>query len=297
MRILQTPESRFADLKDYPFEPHYLTLNNIRLHYLDEGPVNTTPVLLLHGVPSWSYLYRNMIKKIADNGNRVIVPDLIGFGKSDKPVNIKSHTYQLHIDWITLLLKRLNLKDTILFGHDWGSLIGLRIASGHPELFSAIIISNGMLPAGNHKMHMTFKIWKTFARYSPFLPEDIIIGTGTLRKLDKKEKKAYRAPFPSLKYKTGIRALPGLVPDSKNDPEAEANSKAWKLLDKWEKPFLTIFSDADPITKGGDEYLQNRIPGAFGQDHAILNAKHFIQEDRSTELADFIVRFIEKNRK
>jgi haloalkane dehalogenase len=115
--------------------------------------------------------------------------------------------------------------------------------------------------------------------------------------LDKKEKKAYRAPFPSLKYKTGIRALPGLVPDSKNDPEAEANSKAWKLLDKWEKPFLTIFSDADPITKGGDEYLQKRIPGAFGQEHAILNAKHFIQEDRSTELADLIVRFIEKNRK
>jgi haloalkane dehalogenase len=296
MRILRTPESRFTDLKDYPFQSHYISINNIRLHYLDEGPSDARPVLLLHGVPAWSYLYRNIIKKIADNGNRVIVPDLIGFGKSDKPENIISHTYQSHVDWITVFLTRLDIKNIIMFGHDWGSLIGLRIASEHPELFSAIIISNGMLPTGEHKIHMSFRLWKAFARYSPFLPPDIIIGSGMFRKLDKEEKKAYRAPFPSLKYKSGIRALPALVPVSKNDPEAQANRIAWESFKKWEKPFLTIFSDADPITRGGDEYLQKMIPGASVQNNVRLNARHFIQEDRSTELADFIISLIEKNR-
>ncbi len=296
MRILRTPEDRFKDLKDYPFQSHYISINNVRLHYLDEGPSNATPVLLLHGVPAWSYLYRNMIKEIADNGNRVIVPDLIGFGKSDKPVDIESHTYKSHIDWITGFLDSLNLKDIIMFGHDWGSLIGLRIAAGKPGLFSAIIISNGMLPTGYHKIPVIFRFWKAFARYSPFLPEDIIIGSGILRKLDMEEKKAYRAPFPSSKYKAGIRALPGLVPASKNDPEAEANRNAWQSLNRWEKPFLTIFSDADPITRGGDEYLQKMIPGTTGQNNIRLHARHFIQEDRSAELSDFIIRLIEKNR-
>ena len=296
MKILRTPESRFNDLKDYPFQSHYVSIKNVRMHYLDEGPADSPPVLLLHGVPAWSYLYRNMIRKIVDEGNRVIAPDLIGFCKSDKPGSIKSHTYQMHVYWITDFLNTLDLKNIIMFGHDWGSLIGLRIVSKQPELFSSIIISNGMLPAGEHKIPITFRLWKAFARYSPFLPVDKIIGSGMLRKLDIEEKKAYRAPFPSSNYKSGIRALPCLVPETKNDPEAEVNRVAWESLKNWEKPFLTVFSNGDPITRDCDEYLRNMIPGARGQNNVRLDARHFIQEDRSSELTDLIIRFIKETR-
>ncbi|MCU0461430.1 MAG: haloalkane dehalogenase [Bacteroidales bacterium] len=289
--ILQTPESRFNGLKEYPFESHFLRINDLQMHYVDEGPDNDKPVLLLHGVPAWSYLYRHIIRKISENGCRVVAPDLIGFGKSDKPQCIKSHTYQSHIDWITNFIFQLNLKEIILFCHDWGSLIGLRIAALHPDLFTGIIVSNGMLPTGEQKIHSTFKLWKYFAKYSPNIPVDRILEVGTLRKLDKEERKAYRAPFPSSKYKVAIRALPHLVPVSANDPESAANKTAYKSLNEWKKPFLTVFSSNDPITYGGDEYLQKRIPGAIGQDHVRLEAGHFIQEDRSAELADIIIRF------
>ncbi len=294
MRVLKTHESRFNELKDYPFQSHYVDVNKIRLHYLDEGPCEARPVLLLHGVPAWSYLYRHIIRRISDAGLRVIVPDLIGFGKSDKLYYRKDHTYESHIRWITNFIELLDLKNIILFGHDWGSLIGLRIAARYPELFSGIIISNGMLPTGEQAFHITFKIWKLIARYSPFLPVDLIIKSGVTRKMDKQEKRAYRAPFPSSKFKAGIRALPGLVPGSPDDTEAKANRTAWESLGKWDKHFLTLFSISDPITRGGDEYLQKRIPGACGQNHKRLEAQHFIPEDRSTELADNILKFIEK---
>ncbi len=178
-----------------------------------------------------------------------------------------------------------------MFGQDWGSLIGLRIAAEEPGLFSGIIISNGMLPDGEQKMHFAFKIWQFIAQYSPFLPVGLIISSGVMRRLDKEEKRAYTAPFPSKKYKMGIRALPKLVPVSSNDPETLANRKAWTTLDRWEKPFLTVFSNGDPITRDGDKYLQKRIPGAAGQNHIRLNGGHFIQEDMSTELADIIIKF------
>jgi len=291
MRILRTPESRFTDLKDYPFRPHFTATNNIQLHYVDEGHSNERTIMLLHGVPTWSYLYRHIIKRLAESGNRVIAPDLIGFGKSDKPDNINFHSYQTHIDSVYNLIITLKLKDIILFGHDWGSLIGLRIAAEHPDLFSGIIISNGMLPTGEQKLPLMFKLWKGFAKYSAFLPVDCVIGSATIRKLSKEEKRAYRAPFPSSKYKCGIRALPGLVPSSPYDKESIANFSAWESLGKWEKPFLTIFSNSDPITRGGDKYLQSRIPGAAGQEHVRLDAKHFIQEDHGTELTDIINRF------
>jgi len=291
MRILRTPESRFKGLRDYPFRPHFTTINNIRLHYVDEGYGNERTVMLLHGVPAWSYLYRHIIIKLAETGNRVIAPDLIGFGKSDKPDNLNYHSYQAHIDSIYNLINRLKLKDIILFGHDWGSLIGLRIAAAHPDLFAGVIISNGMLPTGEQKLHRMFTLWKVFAKHSPFLPVDRVIGSSIIRKLEMEEKRAYRAPFPSTKYKCGIRAMPGLVPSSPLDPESIANKSAWESLGKWEKPFLTIFSNSDPITRDGDEYLQTRIPGAVGQEHVRLDAKHFIQEDRSMELSDLINRF------
>jgi len=295
MKVYQTPLSRFSDLKDFPFQPHFININGLRMHFIDEGPIDGMPVLLLHGVPAWSYLYRHMISQIVAAGFRVIAPDLIGFGKSDKPKGIRAHTYKSHIEWIKFFIDSLQLKDIILFGHDWGSLIGLRIAADMPEMFAGIIICNGMLPTGEQKMHYSFNIWKLIAHYSPCLPVDLVIEAGLNRKLGKEDRRAYRAPFPSNKYKAGIRSLPGCVPVSKDDPESIANRKAWKELAKWNKPFLTIFSDNDSITRGGDLYMQERIPGSSGQDHKVLDGGHFIQEDRSEILAGLIIKFITKN--
>ena len=294
MEQLHTPASRFLDLKDYPFQPHFIEVNDLRIHYLDEGPASADPVLLLHGVPAWSYLYRKIITRIKEAGIRAVAPDLVGFGKSDKPKNENFHTYQSHINWIYDLIISLNLKNITLFCHDWGALIGLRIAAQNPEIFKGIIVSNGMLPAGDQKMPNLFRIWKIFARFSPFIPVDRIIGAETLRKLDREERRAYRAPFPSAKYKAAIRALPNLVPCSPGDSEAIANKKAWESLCKWEKPFLTVSGNQDSITRGADIYMQERIPGARGQDHIRLNAGHFIQEDRYSELADIIISFRNK---
>jgi haloalkane dehalogenase len=294
MLILQTPESRFADMKDFPFKSHFVQINDLQMHYIDEGPKEASPVLLLHGVPTWSYLYRHMISKIAGAGMRAVVPDLIGFGKSDKPTKRSDHSYKSHFEWIKTFTKLLGLKDIILFGQDWGSLIGLRIAADKPDLFAGIIISNGMLPDGEQKMHLTFKIWKIIARFSPFLPVDLVLSTGINGRLDREEKRAYNAPFPSPEYKMGIRALPNLVPVSYDSPDSRSNRKAWIELEKWEKPFLTVFSNGDPITRDGDKYLQKRIPGAAGQNHIRLDSGHFIQEDRSAELSEIIIKFRQK---
>jgi haloalkane dehalogenase len=297
MRIICTPEFRFINLKDYQFESHFVRINDIKMHYVDEGPPSAKPLLLLHGVPAWSYLYRHMIKNISETGIRVIAPDLIGFGRSDKPAKTKYHTYQEHVNWITYLIKALNLKDITLYCHDWGSLIGLRIAAQNPDMFKGIIVSNGMLPTGEQKLHPKFKLWRSFARYSPFIPVDLIIESGTLRKLTKEERRAYRAPFPSSKYKSGIRALPRLVPISPDDPESTVNKTAWETLEKFGKPFLTLFSSNDPISLGGDEYMQKRIPGTIGQHHTKLKAGHFIQEDQHKELTDLITGFIKETNK
>jgi len=288
--ILNTPESRFTCLKDYNYQSHYVGIKNLKIHYLDEGPVNEKPVLLLHGVPAWSYLYRHIIRRISEAGSRVIAPDLIGFGKSDKPGKIADHTYQFHVECITDFIKELNLKDIVLFCHDWGSLIGLRIAARYPDLFDGIIVSNGMLPTGRHRFHPKLTFWRFMARYSPFIPVDFVIESGTVRNLDKEEKRAYRAPFPSSKYKAAIRSLPSLIPSEPDDPDSIINRLVWESLEKWEKPFLTVFSRRDAITRGGEKYLQERIPGAAGMEHTILDAGHFIQEDKSQELADIIIR-------
>jgi len=293
-KVFQTPESYFKGLKDYPFQSHYLTINNLQMHYLDEGPAEEIPVLLLHGVPAWSYLYRHMISIIAKTGCRVIAPDMIGFGRSDKPAKAEDHTYQFHTDSITEFISKLKLKDILLFAHDWGSLTGLRVAASYPDLFAGIVISNGMLPAGNHKLHPKLRFWQIFSRFSPFIPVDLIIEAGTDRKLDKEERRAYRAPFPSLKYMAGIRSMPSRVPSSPGDPEAIINKTMWESLERFKKPFLTVFSTGDPITRGGDEYMQMRIPGAEREEHVRLDAGHFIQEDKGPELADIIIRFRKK---
>lgn len=295
MCINRTEESYFSNLKDYPFKPNYVNVDSLQMHYVDEGPKNAIPILLLHGEPSWSYLYRHIIPLCANAGYRVIAPDLIGFGKSDKLKLVKDYSYQSHVNWMTRFINDLHLTNIILFGQDWGALIGLRIAAENEERFSGIVISNGMLLTGEQKISLPLKFWKMFARFSPWLPIDKIINYGCLKKLNEEEKRAYKAPFPSTKYKSGVRAFPRLLPVTPDDPASKANQKAWAILEKWDKPFLTAFGDSDPFTKGAEKYLQNGILGAKGQKHVILKGGHFIQEDAGKELAEIIIQFIKDN--
>ena len=290
MEFVRTPERCFERLADYPFEPHYFQVNDagMRMHYLDEGPAEADPVLMLHGEPSWSYLYRHMIPVVAAAGHRVIAPDLIGFGKSDKPTRLEDYSYQSHMDWMLALVEGLDLRNITLVCQDWGSLIGLRLAAEQEPRFKAIVVGNGMLPTGDQPVPAAFKIWKNFALYSPWFPIARIINSGTFKTLGPEERKAYDAPFPSAKYKAGARAFPRLVPVAPDNPATSANRAAWKVFEGWNKPFLTTFSNGDPITRGGDKYMQERIPGAKGQPHQTLVGGHFLQEDSPVPFAQAI---------
>jgi haloalkane dehalogenase len=292
MEILRTPESRFDDLPDYPFQPNYVTVEELRMHYLDEGPRDAKPVLMLHGEPSWSYLYRHMIPLCAKKGHRVIAPDLIGFGKSDKPAVIEDYTYQSHLRWLKAMITQLDLTDITLVCQDWGSLLGLRLAAENPKRFRAIVVANGMLPTGDRKIPAAFKLWRGFARFSPWFPISRIVDVGSFRSLGPGERRAYDAPFPDSNYKAGARAFPRLVPISPNDPESERNRQAWRSLAQWHKPFLTAFSNGDPITRGGDKQMQKRIPGAKDQPHITLKGGHFVQEDSPVEFARVVNKLL-----
>ncbi|HLT13491.1 MAG TPA: haloalkane dehalogenase [Marinobacter sp.] len=290
MRILRTDEARFAGLPDYPFKANHLDVGpGLRMHFVDEGPANAAPVVMLHGEPSWSYLYRHMIPMVAAAGHRVLAPDLIGFGKSDKPAEASDYTYDSHMQWLSTWLEQLDLWDVTLVCQNWGSLLGLRLAAENHRRFSRIIVGNGMLPTGETRVPAAFKVWKAFASHSPWFPVSRIVQLGTERALNKLELAAYEAPFPSDEYKAGARAFPALVPTSLDDPSGAANREAWRILEKWRKPFITCFSNGDPITRGGDRYMQRRIPGAYGQPHITLRGGHFLQEDSPREFARVIL--------
>jgi len=296
MKLLSTPEERFENLPDFPFEPNFLKVDGINIHYLDEGSNQAEVILLMHGEPSWCFLYRHMIPILIKEGYRVLAPDLVGFGRSDKPTEQTDHTYKKHVEWITKWLKMLDLKDITLFCQDWGSLIGLRLAIENQDRFSRIVLSNGGLPTGEQRMPEAFMNWREFSRTSPSFDIKFIIQGGTKTKLNKEILNGYDSPFPDDTFKAGARILPSLVPISTDDPEHENNKKAIEQFKQWEKPFLTAFSDSDPITKGGDRFWQDYIPGADGQNHTtIKNASHFIQEDKGPELANLIVKFIKNN--
>ena len=298
MKAVRTPDQRFANLPGWPFQPRYLDVTDgeggsLRMHYVDEGPSETAPVLLLHGEPSWAYLYRKMIPIIADAGHRAITPDLIGFGRSDKPSEKSDYTFQRHVDWVTSLVVQLDLRDITLFGQDWGSLIGLRVAAENPDRFARIVIGNGGLTTGDQSPGEAFLRWQKFSQTSPQFDIARIIQGATVTTLPDEVVAAYDAPFPDDSYKAGARIFPSLVPTAPDDPAAPANRKAWDVLQKWEKPFLTAFSDSDPITRGGERVLQGRIPGAQGQPHVTMEgAGHFLQEDKGEELAKVVVDFI-----
>ena len=295
--LLRTPDVRFSNLSDYPFAPHYATVGGVRIHYVDEGPPDAAPAVLLHGEPSWSYLYRHMIPILTEAGHRVIAPDLVGFGKSDKPAERSAHTYQRHVDWMrALLIDELELQHITLFGQDWGGLIGLRLVAEHPDRFARVVAANTALPTGEGA-NEAFEQWRTFSQEVPTFPVGRILQQNTITELPSEVLAAYEAPFPEERYKAGARMLPVLVPIAPDDPAVEANRAAWKVLSSWEKPFLTLFSDSDPITAGVEEVFQARVPGAADQPHQIIEgAGHFLQEDKGETLAILINRFIARTR-
>ncbi|CAN5270725.1 haloalkane dehalogenase [soil metagenome] len=292
--ILRTPEERFENLPDYPFAPNYTNFGEVRIHFVDEGNKNSNEtVLMLHGEPSWSFLYRKMIPIIANAGHRVIAPDLLGFGKSDKFAEAEKYTYAMHVESITAFIENLDLKNITLVCQDWGGLIGLRVAAEMSERFSRIVAANTFLPTGDEKIPKAFKLWLAMSQATPFFPVGKIVKMGCKTKLASKVVKAYDAPFPDKTYKMAARVFPTLVPITPDNPASETNRKAWEVLRNWEKPFLTAFSDGDPITRGADEILQSQIPGAKNQPHTrIKDAGHFLQEDKGEELAEIIVNFV-----
>lgn len=293
MNFLRTPDERFQNLSDYEFKPHYVDIDEMRMHYVDEGPADAPPVLLMHGEPSWSYLYRHMIPPIASAGLRAIAPDLIGFGKSDKPATQRDYSYQTHVAWMLQFLEKLNLKNITLVCQDWGSLIGLRLAAENEERFDRIVLANGGLPTGDQVMPRVFRIWRAFARFSPWFPIGRIVQSGTVSTLPPDVIAAYDAPFPNSTYKAGARAFPKLVPSTPDDPAASANRAAWEVFRKWQKPFLTAFSNRDPVTRGADKAFLELVPGAKDQPHTTLrNAGHFLQEDKGPELAKVVIDFV-----
>ncbi len=294
MKILRTPDNRFSNLLDYPFKPNYIQLGDIRIHYVDEGESSEEVVLLIHGEPTWSYLYRKMVPIVSESGYRVIVPDLVGFGKSDKPINQEDYTYEKHVGWISSFIESLDLKNINLFCQDWGGLIGLRIVSEQGYRFNRIIASNTSLPTGDFKVPKAFFNWQKFSQDTPVFNASKIVKSSCVNKISNEVQKAYDAPFPDETYKAGARRFPMLVPTSPNDPSSQPNREAWEKLKNWHKPFLTAFSDSDPITKGGDILFQKLIPGCKGISHkTIVGAGHFLQEDKGPELAQLIVDFID----
>src|SRR3990172_1349598 len=293
MEILRTPDERFENLPRFPFEPHYVETSGLRLHYLDEGSAGAPPVLLLHGEPSWCYLYRKMVPVIAPAGLRAVAPDLAGFGRSDKPASRDDYSYQFHVDLMAAFVEKLGLRDITLVCQDWGGLIGLRVAAEHEARFARVVAANTFLPTGDNPPGEAFLRWQKFSQEVPELRIGRIINGGCVTELSPEVIAAYEAPFPEERYKAGARAFPALVPTRPDDPASAPNRKAWEVLRRWEKPFLTAFSDSDPITRGGDRAFQSLVPGTKGQQHTtIAGAGHFLQEDKGEQLAAVVVEFI-----
>ncbi|ROO24057.1 haloalkane dehalogenase [Salinisphaera orenii MK-B5] len=288
--VLRTPEERFARLPGYAYAPHYVEVDGLRMHYVDVGPRRAAPVVLLHGEPTWSYLYRHMIEPLVAAGHRVLAPDFLGCGRSDKPAAIADYSYQRHVDWAWSWFEQLALTDVRLFCQDWGSLIGLRLVAEHPAAFARVFVGNGFLPTGDARLPLLFRLWRAFARYSPVFPVGALVQAGSRRWLSADERAAYAAPFPDARYMAGIRAFPRLVPVTSDDPASAPNRAAWEALAGFDKPVHTCFADGDPITRGAERALRRRIPGAAEAAHTtIRGARHFLQEDQGATIARFMI--------
>ena len=292
MDVLRTPDDRFTSLPGFDFGPHYVDVDGLRIHFVDEGsgPV----VLLMHGEPTWSYLYRKMIPLLTARGLRTVAPDLVGFGRSDKPAGRTDYTYARHVEWMWGFLQAANLTDVTVFGQDWGGLIGLRLVAEHPERFARVVASNTGLPTGEDGMSDAFKRWREFSQTVPEMPIGVIVSGGcNVAKLTPEEIAAYDAPFPDETYKEAARQFPVLVPAEPDDPARPDQERAWRSLATFEKPFLCAFGDSDAITRGADARFLERIPGTQGQPHTtIKGGGHFIQEDKPEELSTAIADFV-----
>lgn len=312
----RTPDARFADLDDYPFAPHYTQVSGYRMHYVDEGPADGKLILLLHGQPSWSYLYRHMITPLAAAGYRVIAPDLVGFGKSDKPLTEAAHSYQMHVDLMTEFVVGLNIEQASLFAQDWGGLIGLRVVAREPDRFDRIMLANTGLPAaggiggwlgyplfraavwaegtpeslqGAPGEAPSFTRWVAWARTATDFDFSLLFQSATERELTATELAGYAAPFPDASYQAAVRIFPYLV--------ASQLIKNQEVMDdfyaNWEKPLLTAFADSDPVSSGGEQVWIDGVPGAAGQDHRpVIKAGHFLQEDQPEDLVARLIAFV-----
>jgi haloalkane dehalogenase len=299
MKTLRTPDERFAGLPGFDFAPNYVEISDseggtLRVHYLREGDPGAPVVLLMHGEPSWSYLYRKMIPVLVDGGLQVVAPDLVGFGRSDKPSERTDYTFARHVEWMReLLFDRLDLRAVTLVGQDWGGLIGLRLVGEHPERFARVVAANTFLPTGDTNPGEAFFAWQRFSQEVDEFPTGVIVKGGCVTDLSDEVRAAYDAPFPDETFKSGARQFPMLVPSRPDDPAHDANVAAWVGLAAFPRPFLCAFSDSDPITKGADRNLKERIAGAQGQPHTtIVGGGHFLQEDRGEELAKVVVDFV-----
>ncbi len=290
MKALRTPD---FEVPDFPYETKYAeTSDGLRMAYVDEG---TGPVvLLLHGEPSWSYLYRTMIPVLLEGGFRVVAPDLIGFGRSDKPAALEDYTYARHMEWLrSLLFDALDLTDITLVCQDWGGLLGLRMVAEHPDRFARAVAANTGLPDGTRRLPDAWWQFHDFVQKTPDLPIGFLVKSGCATEMSDEVMAAYDAPFPDASYKAGARSFPGLIPQDADNPATPDNQAAWKVLETWDKPFLCAFSDKDPITGGGERMLIGKIPGAAGQPHTTIEGGgHFLQEDRGPELAKVVVDWV-----
>ena len=299
MDVLRTPDERFADLPDWPHEPRYAEVpdgegGTLRVAHVEAGPADGPVVLLLHGEPTWSYLYRHVIPPLVDAGCRVVAPDLVGFGRSDKPTRVADHTYARHVEWLRVLcLDVLGLEGITLVGQDWGSLLGLRLVAEHPDAFARVVAANALLPTGDEEMP---EAWWRFRRHVE-ATEDLAVGSlvasGCAERVTPGTKAAYDAPFPSAAHKAGPKAMPLLMPTESDDPASEANRQAWRVLARLDTPFLCAFSDRDPITRPWAELLRRSVLGAHGRPHTTIEgAGHFLQEDRGAELGRVVADFV-----
>lgn len=296
MEIRRTPDERFAKLEGYSYKPNYTEIvdadgTRLRINHVDEGPRDAKPILLIHGNPTWSYLYRKMIDPLVAAGHRVVAVDLVGCGRSDKPLLKSDYTLARHYDWMSKWLAAVDLKNITLFCQDWGGTIGLYLVSAYPERFDRVIASNTGMPEGQGESEF-MKMWVGMMKSATTFPFPML-PQGMVHKLTEGEFAAYMAPFPSDEYMSGIISFPILIAAQPDNPGVPLNKKAWEGLEKFDKPFLTLFGDLDPVAKGADVNMQKRIPGAKGQAHHVFpNAHHFIQEDVPEGLVEHILRFI-----
>jgi haloalkane dehalogenase len=300
METLRTPDDRFHSLPGFPWEPAYVsTSDGLRVAVLDEGPREAPVILLLHGEPTWSYLYRKMVPVLLAAGFRVVAPDLVGFGRSDKPVREQDYTYARHVEWMRSALftpspDGLDLRDVTLVCQDWGGLIGLRLVAENPDRFARVCAANTGLPDGTRRLPDAWWLFHDFVQKTPDLPIGFLVTSGCVDGLPDDVAAAYEAPFPDATYKAGPRTFPALIPQTLDDPATPDNSKAWEVLSQFDKPFLCAFSDKDPITGGGERVLMAKIPGAAGQPHTTIEGGgHFLQEDRGEELARVVVEWVQ----